>query len=131
MTDFITKHLPDAYDTLAPDGSEIRLLPELPAGGMVHCTLLPGGVTQAIRHKTVEEIWYVVSGQGQIWRKNASSEAITDLTPGTSLTIPLGVHFQFRNTGDAPLVIIITTLPAWPGMDEAVPVDNFWERPAS
>jgi hypothetical protein len=34
-----TAQLPTDYDYLAPDGSEIRLLPEVGGEGLAHCTL--------------------------------------------------------------------------------------------
>ena len=43
-----------------------------------------------------------------------------------SLTIEVGTHFQFRNTGDEPLCIVITTMPPWPGEHEAAPVAGRW-----
>lgn len=58
-----TKDLGESVDYLAPDGSEIRLLPSLPHGGLAHCTLRPGGVSKAVRHRSVEEIWYVLEGR--------------------------------------------------------------------
>jgi len=42
------------------------------------------------------------------------------------LTIPLGVHFQFRNLDAAPFYFVITTMPPWPGADEAIRVPNYW-----
>ena len=65
----------------APDGSEIR---ELVAGGrasMVHCTLPPGGVSLAVRHRTVEELWFVTAGRGEVWRKLGDKEAIVAVGP--------------------------------------------------
>ena len=34
---WVTAQLPKDYDYLAPDGSEIRLLPEVAGGGLAHC----------------------------------------------------------------------------------------------
>jgi mannose-6-phosphate isomerase-like protein (cupin superfamily) len=116
-----------AYDTLAPDGSEIRLLGNIAGGSMVHCTLPVGGVTRAMRHRTVEEIWYILSGQGQVWRQLGEADAVVDVGPGASLTIRLGVTFQFRTVGEEPLQFIIVTVPPWPGADEAVPAQGLWE----
>jgi mannose-6-phosphate isomerase-like protein (cupin superfamily) len=48
------------------------------------------------------------------------------MSAGVSLTIPRGAHFQFRNTGDAPLGIVLVTMPPWPGEQEAVRVDDHW-----
>ena len=117
------------YDCLAPDGSRIRFLPALRGGSMVHCTLAPGQVSSPVRHRTVEEIWYFLRGTGELWRKpaEAASGTVEAVGPGTAVDIPLGSHFQFRNTGAGPLEIVIVTMPPWPGEDEAVPVSGFWE----
>ena len=115
----------------APDGSEIR---ELVAGGrasMVHCTLPAGGVSLAVRHRTVEELWFVTGGQGAVWRKLEGEEAVVAVGPGSALDIPLGAHFQFRNTGTEPLVILIATMPPWPGADEAPRVAGHWPAAAT
>lgn len=124
---FETRVLPEAYDVLAPDGSEIRVLPIVKGGSMVHCTLPPGVVTLAIKHRTVEELWYVIGGRGQIWRKDAEKEETVDLVPGVSANIPLGTDFQFRSAPDQPLELILATMPPWPGPDEAVRVPDHWE----
>jgi mannose-6-phosphate isomerase-like protein (cupin superfamily) len=114
-------------DTLAPDGSEIRFLPQLRGGSMVHCRVPVGTTTLAVRHRTVEELWYVVSGVGEIWRRSDQGEQIDQLCEGTAVTIPLGTHFQFRNSGESPLDIVIITMPPWPGADEAVRVQDHWQ----
>ena len=121
-----TRSVAGEYDTLAPDGSEIRLLLQLRGGSLVHCSLPPGGVTRAVRHRSVEELWYFLSGAGQVWRKGEGAEEITDVRPGAALSIPLGIQFQFRTTGSKPLTFVITTMPPWPGPDEAVEVPGIW-----
>jgi mannose-6-phosphate isomerase-like protein (cupin superfamily) len=121
-----TASVKPAYDLLAPDGSEIRLLVQVAAGSMVHCTLQPGAVTQAVEHRTVEEVWYCLSGTGQLWRAADGTEDVTDLRPGMAITLPLGTRFQFRTTGAQTLEVVITTLPPWPGNDEAVRVEGPW-----
>ncbi len=126
MTAFATTTVPAAHDVLAPDGSEIRLMPTVAGGSMVHCRLPPGGCSLAVTHRTVEELWYVLAGTGEIWRRQGGQEEVTPLAPGTALSIPLGTHFQFRNRGDGPLDIVIVTTPPWPGMDEAVRVEDRW-----
>ena len=117
------------YDVLAPDGSRIRLLPALKGGSMVHCSLGPDEVSSPVRHRSVEEIWYCLRGSGELWRKfaDAASGGVVAVGPGTAVDIPLGAHFQFRNTGAVPLEIVIVTMPPWPGEDEAVPVPGFWK----
>ncbi len=120
MRPFETRLVSDDYDALAPDGSEIRLLHELPGASVVHCTLPVGAVSIPVKHRSVEEIWYFLAGQGQVWRAQDGREEVLDARAGISLTIPLGTHFQFRNTGDVPLEFLIATTPPWPGEDEAV-----------
>lgn len=115
-----------AQDDLAPDGSEVRLLGGLQHGSLAHFTLGPKRVARAVRHATVEEIWYVVSGLGLLWRLWADGESQIELRPGTALTIPVGTVFQFRNTGLEPLTIVGSTMPPWPGPDEAKVVDGPW-----
>lgn len=122
------KNLPEQYDYLAPDGSEIRLLAEVSGGGLAHCQLPKGGVSKAVAHKTVEEIWYFLSGRGEVWRKFGDQESEVEVVAGVSLTIPTGASFQFRNTGDALLCFLIATIPCWPGPNEAVPVADHWAR---
>ena len=122
--EYITKQLSPIIDHIAPDGSEIRLLPAMKGGGLAHCTLHPARTSQAVVHKTVEEIWLFLQGQGQVWRKQGEQEEVVDVYPNLSLTIPTGTHFQFRNTGDVPLCMIIVTMPPWPGPDEAISVAN-------
>ena len=123
-----TTRLPSDLDLLAPDGSEIRLLSELAGGSTVHCTLPPGAVTQAVRHRTVEESWFFLSGEGEVWRRSHGHEEVTQVRAGVALTIPLGTEFQFRTLGHEPLTFIITTMPPWPGPDEAVAVEGIWTR---
>lgn len=125
--DFETKHLPRKYDVIAPDGSEIRLLLTMKGGSMVHCTLPPHKISLAVRHKTVEEVWYFIEGRGEVWRKQGDQEEVIEVKNGVCITIPSGTHFQFRTTGNAPLRFVITTMPPWPGEHEAVRVQNYWK----
>jgi mannose-6-phosphate isomerase-like protein (cupin superfamily) len=125
-----TVRLQTEYDHRAPDEAEIRLLVSVDRASMVHCTLQPGQVTRAVQHRTVEEVWYCVGGQGQVWRRKADAAEVAevvDVEPGVALSVPLGVGFQFRTVGSRPFQVVITTVPPWPGADEAMPVDGIWE----
>jgi hypothetical protein len=52
-------------------------------------------------------------------------EDVVKVGPGISLTIPVGTHFQFRNTGSEPFRFIIATMPPWwPGVNEAFFVEG-------
>jgi len=110
----------------APDGSAVRILCATGRGSMIRFTLGAGAVSQAMRHKTVEEIWYVVAGRGRLWRKAGDVEDITELAPGVSLVVPPAAAFQFRSDGRGPLAIIAVTMPPWPGADEAELVPGTW-----
>lgn len=123
---FVTKQLGEAYDVLAPDTSEIRLLVSTSRGSLAHGTLPAGRVSLAVTHRTVEEIWYVTGGRGEVWRKHGDREMVVDVAPGTALTIPTGVQFQFRTAGPEPLRFIMCTMPPWPGEQEAVRVPDHW-----
>ena len=115
------------YDVLAPDGSEIRLLVQTEAGSMVHCTLQPGNVTTAVRHRTVDEVWFCISGTGDLWRRSDAGDETTRLEAGVAASIPVGTEFQFRATGATALEVVITTMPPWPGEDEAVRTEGPWQ----
>lgn len=117
---------PDGSVVYAPDGSIVRPLLAIPCqGGMAHFELLPGHISKAITHRTVSEIWYVISGEGRMWRKARHQEETVTLTAGVCLTIPLGTQFQFRSDNSA-LNIVAVTMPPWPGDSEAVEVEGRW-----
>lgn len=126
MKDFSTKYLPDTPDAIAPDGSNVRVLLELAAGSMAHFELAPGETSGAVTHRTVEEIWYFLSGCGEMWRRQGQSEKVIPVHTGICITIPLGTHFQFRAFGDVPLAAIAVTMPPWPGECEAYVVEGKW-----
>ena len=126
MNPFSTLSLPIDPTITAPDGSQVRVLLSLSAGGMAHFELAPGKVAKAVTHRTVEEIWFVLDGEGQMWRKQGEREEIIDLKPGVCLTLPVGTHFQFRAGETASVSAVAVTMPPWPGNDEAVFVAGPW-----
>jgi len=123
---FETKALAADPDATAPDGAQVRLLPRLAGGSMAHFLIPAGAVTHAVTHRTVEELWFVVSGRGLLWRGAGTEESIETLAPGVAATIPLGAAFQFRAEAGGPLAIVAVTMPPWPGMDEAQAVEGPW-----
>ena len=128
MPRFATRPLPAEPDAIAPDGSEARALLALGGGSAALFRLAPGAVSRAGRHRTVEEIWYVVAGSGEMWRNDGEREEVVALAPGVCLTIPLGTAFQFRATGNAPLAVFAVTMPPWPAQadDEWIEVAPYW-----
>lgn len=123
---FDTKQASTTPDAIAPDGSEVRLLCVTARGSMALFTLRPGGVSKPVVHRTVDEIWYVISGSGRMWRSSGNQENITALAPGISISIPVGTRFQFRCDGAEPLEVVGVTMPPWPGADEAVSATGIW-----
>ena len=113
-------------DAIAPDGSEVRFLAAAARGSMAQFALPVGKISSAVAHRTVEEVWFFTAGQGRIWRKNDKAEEIVEIHPGLSISIPVGTHFQFRNDGTEPLTAIGTTMPRWPGENEAYAVSGVW-----
>jgi mannose-6-phosphate isomerase-like protein (cupin superfamily) len=122
-----TTNLPNGPDVLAPDGSEVRLLLSMTGGSMAHFLLHPGQISRPVRHRSVEEIWYILSGTGEMWRSAGGQEQTVPLSPGTCLTIPVGTTFQFRCIGNDDLAAIAATMPPWPGGGEAEFVEGIWE----
>jgi mannose-6-phosphate isomerase-like protein (cupin superfamily) len=126
MSEFSTKRLPVERDDIAPDGSDVRILLGLGGGGMAHFELAPRQTSVAVAHHTVEEIWYFLSGRGEMWRKLGDEEEVVSVDPGVCLTIPVGTHFQFRSFGYEPLAALGVTMPPWPGEGEAYQVEGKW-----
>ena len=112
---------------VAPDGSQVRLLLTDEHGAtrcsMVEVTIGAGEVSQPVRHRTVEEAWYVVSGAGEVWRCPPGLP-VQQVLPvrvmaGDALVIPTGWDFQFRADTNSDMRFVCVTMPPWPGMDEA------------
>jgi len=119
--------LPAAPDVTAPDGSDVRVLLRLERGSMAHFELAPGRTSRAVAHRTVDEIWFVLGGTGEMWRKQDERSEIVRLEAGVCLSIPAGTHFQFRATGGESLAVLGITMPAWPGPNEAYAVEGEWD----
>jgi mannose-6-phosphate isomerase-like protein (cupin superfamily) len=126
MSDFSTKRLPVGRDAIAPDGSDVRILLGLAGGGMAHFELAAGETSIAVAHRTVEEVWFFLSGRGEMWRKQHDREEVVSIDPGVCVAIPQGTHFQFRSFGDQPLAALGVTMPPWPGVAEGYAVQGKW-----
>ena len=126
MLEAATRKLALDADVIAPDGCEVRLLVQTPGGSMAHFTLGPGQVARAVAHRTVEEVWYFLSGHGRMWRRLGEQQDTVEVTAGVAVSIPLGTHFQLRNDADEPLAAVAVTMPPWPGEDEAYLVEGKW-----
>ena len=119
--------LPDLPDGKSPAGADVRLLLASDTGGAIHSTVPPGQTNRAVVHATVNEIWYILEGHGEIWRKDRDEERVTALVPGVSIDIPVGTAFQYRNVGTDPLKFICVTMPRWRGDQESSYVEGIWK----
>ena len=123
---FTTVALTNAPRVVAPDGSNVDILAATGRGSMARFSLAPGLVSRAVRHRTVEELWFFVGGNGRMWRSDGTAEDIVEVAAGVSLAIAPGTSFQFRSEGSGDLEAVGVTMPPWPGMDEAEFVAGKW-----
>ena len=130
MVRFVTRRIAEAPDVMAPDGSEVRLLAASERGSMAHFRLPAGATSKAVRHRSVEELWFFTGGKGLMWRKLGAVEGTIAVAAGISISIPAGTAFQFRAAGGAPLDAVAVTMPPWPGAAEAEPAEGIWEATA-
>ena len=103
--------LPEQPDAKSPAGADIRFIMDGETGNMIHSTVPPHQVNKATVHATVSEFWYVLEGHGEIWRDNGVESCITVLVPGTSIDIPAGTAFQYRNVSEVDLKFICIAMP--------------------
>jgi mannose-6-phosphate isomerase-like protein (cupin superfamily) len=125
-----TRSFPSTPDGRSPAGADVRILIEGEIGSMIHSTVPPGQVNRATIHATVSEFWHVLSGEGRIWRRDATGEEMTDLRRGVSIDIPVGTAFQYRCDGGDPLQFLCVGMPRWPGATEATIIEGPWQPTA-
>ena len=122
-----------APDYTSPDGAEIRLIlrPEVEGvryHSVCEAVMKAGQVTRPMRHRGVEESWYVLEGEAEVWRcppgVQPAAGATVRIGPGDALVIPPGFGFQVRVSPGAPLRLLCSNAPPWPGPDEAIPVEG-------
>ncbi len=122
--------LPIQPDAKSPAGADIRFIMDGTTGNMIHSTVPPQQINRATVHATVSEFWYVLEGQGEIWRKSNTDERVTALVAGVSIDIPVGTAFQYRNISDQDLKFICISMPPWPGDVEASHLEGPWQPTA-
>ena len=123
----LTLSVADAPDETAPDGSLIFWLCRNSQASTCICKLPPGYVSKPVRHGRVSELWYVISGAGELYRSGINHEQPVALQAGVAVSIPVGHVFQFRAAKATELTIHITTTPPWSGDDDATTqVTGLW-----
>ena len=116
--------MPEKFN-INPVSSEIRSLIEVKGGSFAHCSLPPDSTSISVSHTTIDEIWYFIRSRGEM-EKIRIQEEVVKVSIGVCLSIPKMTYFQFRYTGHEPLSIVIVTMPACTGNQEAMKVKGSW-----
>jgi mannose-6-phosphate isomerase-like protein (cupin superfamily) len=77
----------------------------------------PGTAETFHKHTRSRQFFFVLAGLAVV----EHGGAVTTLTPGTGLEVPPGVPHRIRNTGDADLEFLVTSVP--PSHADRVAVD--------
>ena len=80
---------------------------------MAEARLPVGGQTTPHYHPRAEEIYYILSGQGEMRLGDESCAVV----PGDAIAIPPGIEHQITNTGDAILKFICCCAPGYENDD--------------
>ena len=100
-------------DSASPGGTEIRYLIKSSLGDLTHATCPERQVAPVHKLLGLHEAYYVLAGNGEIWRRTDDREGITALRPGRWVEMPAGTEFQFRAGRDAALVLLVIVMPSW------------------
>ena len=100
-----------------PDATEMELIkytqPEIEHGKKVTWiaqtnrliatiqTIRDGGETNLHAHKSLDGIWWVLSGQARFYSDETT--VFAELGPGEGVLIPKGVKYWFESAGEEPL----------------------------
>jgi len=100
-------------------GSVIRPLVDRTTSDVTQCSLAeellpPGHAVTPHYHATTEEIYYILEGTGLMGVGPETSQ----VGPGDAIFIPRGSIHTLRNTGDAPMRIVLVCGPAFSRDDE-------------
>jgi mannose-6-phosphate isomerase-like protein (cupin superfamily) len=130
--DLSTHALSADPDAVSPDGSaDIRYLLKSPQGDVTHAVCRTGQVAPTHHLPELDEAYYVLAGEGEIWRATPSREAVTSLRPGRWVQMPAGMKFQYRANKGSSLVLLVMVLPSWrPELFHTVPGGR-WPAEAS
>ena len=118
-------------DAVSPGGgAEIRHIVSSPLGDLTHAVCPSGHVAPTHHLPELDEEYYVLAGEGEIWRATDEREAVTALRPGRWVQMPAGVRFQYRANRGSSLVFLVVVLPGWaPELFHTVP-DGLWSATA-
>lgn len=97
-----------------PHNSEIRPLIDRTTSPITQCslaeeTLPPGCAVTPHYHRDLEEIYYIVSGEGLM----TVGENSREVGVGDAVYIPRGHRHSLKNTGTEPIKLILVCGPAF------------------
>ena len=107
-------NLAQAKPFITKDGSEIRELLAhrnscIRNQSLAEARIAPGMTTEAHHHPLTEEIYYIVSGVGDM----VIGEEVRRVVPGDAIAIPPGAVHQITNTGDEMLRLLCCCAPGY------------------
>ena len=122
-------NLEDAAVIATPHGSELRPLVDRTTSDVSQCSLaeetLPEGRSVARHHHEVlEEIYFIVSGNGQMRVGNEERS----VRAGDAIYIPKLMSHELTNTGSEPMRIILVCGPAYFHEDHRVEPESTQTR---
>jgi len=99
---------------ITADGSSIRELVGLPSGNasqqsVAEATVPPGGETVEHYHRTTEEVYLFVRGEGRMRLGDEEAE----VRAGDTVVIPPGAKHKLWNGGPEPLVVLCCCAPPY------------------
>lgn len=77
-------------------GAEIRHILSSPPGDLTHAVCPAGHVSPTHQLPELDEAYFILAGEGEIWRGTDERSAVTRLRPGRWVQMPAGMRFQFR-----------------------------------
>jgi mannose-6-phosphate isomerase-like protein (cupin superfamily) len=103
---------------ITADGSSIRELVGIPSGNasqqsVAEATVPRGGETVEHYHRTTEEVYIFVSGEGRMRLGDEES----GVRAGDTLVIPPGARHKLWNSGPEPLVLLCCCAPPYSDED--------------
>jgi len=104
---FITKDSSEIREILAPKNSSIN------RQSLAEARLLPGRSTEEHCHPQTEEIYYILSGRGQMVVNGEKS----DVKKHDGIAILPGVRHKITNTGTEDLIFLCCCVPAYKDED--------------
>ena len=104
----------DAKVIRPPHGSEIRPLIDRTTSPINQCSLAeeilpPGATVTPHHHEVIEEIYYVIEGEGVMKIDGEERE----VGAGDAIYIPRFAGHTLTNTGDGPMKILLVCGPAF------------------